>query len=87
MLAAQGWDEKSPGGLGVRGNLGREPIIPKQVKNDTIGLGRKESRRKDGRDEVRTGKVGKVGKRGKDVRNEYERERQVRKELMEYMSR
>jgi hypothetical protein len=82
----QGWDEKSRGGLGAEDNLGRrEPVVAK-VKSDTLGVGGKKVRADKTGGGTEAGEKGNRVKGAREVRREYIREREVRKELMAYMN-
>lgn len=82
VLLSQGWSEKDPYGIGAEDNKGRrEPLKTGRVKNDTVGLGIKPSKVKEVVEEK------KLIESGKDIRIRYEREKRIRKELMEIVHR
>lgn len=79
VLYSQGWSEKARHGIGAEGNEGRrEPVKASKIKNDTAGLGVKDKRIK----EVVIEK--KLKEKGRDIKKRYEREKMIRKELMDY---
>jgi G-patch domain len=81
VMSSQGWSEKSRNGIGAEDNKGRrEPVKPSRVKNDTIGLGVKLKKKEE---VVRKKPI----PSGKEIREDYERDKQLTKELMEYMHR
>ena len=80
MLYSQGWSDKERHGIGAEGNEGRrEPVKASRVKNDTVGLGKKGKKVK----ELVVEK--KLIESGRDIKVRYEREKRIRKELMDYM--
>jgi len=80
VLYSQGWSERERHGIGAQGNEGRrEPVKASRVKNDTAGLGIKGKKLKEAVVEK------KLIESGRDIRERYEREQRIRKELMEYM--
>ena len=80
VLLSQGWNDKDRHGIGAEDNKGRrEPIKASRVKNDTVGLGIK------GRKVQEVVKEKKLIESGKDIRRRYEKEKQWRKEWMEYL--
>jgi G-patch domain len=82
VLLSQGWNDKDSKGIGAADNKGRrEPVKASRVKNDTVGLGIKV---KKGQQE---GKEKKLIPSGKEIREAYERDKRIRKEWFEYMSR
>ena len=81
VLLSQGWNDKDRYGIGAEDNKGRrEPVKASRVKNDTVGLGIKG--RKKTKEIV---KEKKLVESGKEIRRRYEKEKQWRKEWMEYM--
>jgi len=82
VLSSQGWSDRDRHGIGAEGNEGRrEPVKASRVKNDTVGLGIKGKKIKEAVE------VKKDIASGKDIQKAYERDKQIRKELMEYMYR
>jgi G-patch domain len=80
VLSSQGWDHKDRHGIGAADNKGRrEPVKASRVKNDTVGLGIKADKIKKAVEEK------KLLESGKEIRERYEKEKQIRKELMDYM--
>jgi len=81
VLTLQGWSEKDRHGLGAEDNKGRrEPVKASRVKNDTVGLGIKESKVKEVVKETK----GLIS--GKEIRRRYEREKKLHQALMKYMN-
>jgi hypothetical protein len=81
VLLSQGWSEKDRHGLGAEENKGRrEPVKVSRVKNDTVGLGIKESKVKEVVKETR----GMFS--GKEIRRRYEREKKLQIALLDYMN-
>ena len=79
VLYSQGWNEKARHGIGAEGNEGRrEPVKASKIKNDTVGLGVKDKKIKAVVIEK------KLKEKGRDIRRRYEREKMIRKELMDY---
>jgi hypothetical protein len=82
VLNSQGWSDKDRYGIGADDNKGRrEPVKTSRVKNDTVGLGIKGEKIKDAIAEK------KLIESKKDIQKAYEREKEIRKELMDYMHR
>jgi hypothetical protein len=80
VLNSQGWSDRERHGIGADDNKGRrEPIKTSRVKNDTVGLGIKGKKIEEAIVEK------KLIQSGKDIQKAYEREKQIRKELMDYM--
>jgi hypothetical protein len=81
VLLSQGWSDKERHGIGAEDNKGRrEPVKATRVKNDTVGLGIKAKKVQE------TVKEKKLIESGKDIRKAYQREKQIRKDLLAYMN-
>jgi hypothetical protein len=77
VLNSQGWSDKERHGIGAEDNKGRrEPVKTSRVKNDTVGLGIKERK-----DVEKT----KSFEGAKEIRRGYERDKRIRKELLDHM--
>jgi hypothetical protein len=82
VLNSQGWSDKDRHGIGADDNKGRrEPVKTSRVKNDTVGLGIKGKKIKEAIAEKN------LIESKMDIQKAYEREKQIRKELMDYMHR
>ena len=81
VLLSQGWSDKQRHGIGAEDNKGRrEPVKATRIKNDTVGLGIK------GKKAQEAVKEKKLIESGKDIRKAYEREKQIRKDILAYLN-
>jgi hypothetical protein len=80
VLYSQGWSDRDRHGIGAEDNKGRrEPVKASRVKNDTVGLGIKGKKVKEAI------KKTKAFESAKEIRKAYERDKRIRKELMDNM--
>jgi hypothetical protein len=81
VLSSQGWSDKERHGVGAEDNKGRrEPVKATRVKNDTVGLGIK------GKKVQQVIKEKKSIQSGKDIREAYEKEKHIRRDIMTYLN-
>jgi hypothetical protein len=81
VLSSQGWSDKERHGIGAEDNKGRrEPVKATRVKNDTVGLGIK------GKKVQQVIKEKKSIQSGKDIREAYEKEKYIRRDIMTYLN-
>ena len=81
VLLSQGWNDKDCQGIGAEDNKGRrEPVKASRVKNDTVGLGIKGTKKvKEAIQEMKSVQS------AKEIRKRYEKEKRIREQWIRYM--